>query len=232
MVGVIIQARMGSSRLPGKTMKDINGKPLLYYSVMRSMQSYYADKVIVATSQEKQDNLIQAWCEENNINCYRGSESDVLDRYYQCAKENNLDIIVRVTADNPFIDSKMIDFLILTLVNYGVDYVTIRNKTNTWPYGLDVEVLDMKTLKKCWEESSLDEHREHVTMYIKDSDMKFNIKELCREDDLSDVRLTVDYETDFELADKLMSTLNNKYDLNFSWQDTVEVYYDIVKDSD
>lgn len=230
LVGIIIQARMGSSRLPGKTMKKISGQPLIYYSVQRALQSKYIDRVIVATSCKPQDDLIQKWCDNNNIICYRGSEQDVLDRYYQCAKENNLDFVVRATADNPFIDPKIIDLLVLTLTTYKVDYVTMRHKTNTWPYGLDVEAIDMHALKKVWEISERQQDREHVTMYIKNNNLDFKIKEIFIENDFSNIRLTVDYEKDFELANQIMKELKCQFDLDFSWFDVVDKYNSLVKD--
>lgn len=232
LVGIIIQARMGSSRLPGKTMKDLAGEPLLYYSVKRAIQSKYTDKVIVATTDKSKDNLIEMWCEDNNISCYRGNENDVLDRYYQCAKENNLDFVVRATADNPFIDPKIIDLLILTSIEYNVDYVTMRHKTNTWPYGLDVEVVRIDALKKAWERASLKEHKEHVTLYIKDNNCEFTIKEVFIENDLSNVRLTVDYDKDFKIANEIMKKLQLQFDLDFSWFDVVDKYNMVIKEND
>ena len=231
MVGVIIQARMGSSRLPGKTMKHICGKPLLYYSVYKALQSKYTDKVIVATSDKEQDDTIEKWCKENNIHCFRGSEQDVLKRYYDSAEESNLDVIVRATADNPFIDPKIIDLFILTLESYGADYVTMRHKTNTWPYGLDVEVLNMKSLRKAKEVAILPEHREHVTLYIKENEMDFKVKEIFYPEDLSKIRLTVDLPEDFTRANILMEKLMNHYGLDFSWRDVVEIYMNHVKDT-
>lgn len=213
-------------------MKKISGKPLLYYSVQRALQAKYVDKVIVATSSKPQDDVIEKWCDDNNISCYRGSEQDVLDRYYKCSKENNLDIVVRATADNPFIDPIIIDLLVLTLTTYKVDYVTMRHKTNTWPYGLDVEVIDIYTLKKAWEISELHEHREHVTMYIKDNILEFKTKEVFIENDLSNIRLTVDYETDFERANELMEELHSQFGLKFSWMNVVDKYNILAKGND
>ena len=178
MVGVIIQARMGSSRLPGKTMKEICGKPILYYSVKRAMKSKYSDLVIVATSAKSKDDIIYNWCIENGIHCYRGSENDVLDRYYQCAKKYDLKIIVRATADNPFIDPTIIDLLILNKELYNCNYVTMRHNASRWPYGLDVEIIDVETLNQVWSDSKLNDHREHVTKYIKDNEFRFKIKEV------------------------------------------------------
>lgn len=227
LVGIIIQARMGSSRLPGKTMKNICGKPLLYYSVKRAMKSKYADTVIVATSNEKKDDVIESWCENNDVNYYRGSENDVLDRYYKCAKDEGLGIIVRVTADNPFIDPEIIDLLILTLKTKNINYVTMRNKTNTWPYGLDVEVFDIESLEKVWELAKKSDNREHVTTYIKENENKFQIEEIFIENELSNIRLTVDNEEDFYRSTILMEKLIDKIGIDFSWIDVVNEYRNI-----
>jgi spore coat polysaccharide biosynthesis protein SpsF len=231
LVGIIIQARMGSSRLPGKTMKQINGKPLLYYSVQRALQAKYVDKVIVATTDKEQDDTIEKWCDENNISCFRGSEQNVLERYYYCAEENNLDVVVRATADNPFIDPRIIDLLILALSLQQVDYVTMRHKTNTWPYGLDVEAMDIQTLKKVWNLSVLPQHKEHVTLYIKDNEIDFRIYEVNINEDLSTIRLTVDFPEDFERANILMEKLSNQYGLAYSWRNVVDTYITHVRNS-
>lgn len=224
LVGVIIQARMGSSRFPGKSMKTICNNPLIYYSFKKSSQAKYADKVIIATSNKIQDDIIEQWCSKNNVICFRGSEDDVLDRYYKCAIENNLDTVVRVTADNPFIDPEVIDLLILNLKIHNSDYVTMRHHTNTWPYGLDVEVVTIEALKKSWEISILDSHREHVTLYIKENEKEFNIREISIENNIADIRLTVDYEDDFNRATLIMKELLNTHGIYFSWRDTVKIY--------
>lgn len=212
-------------------MKQINGKPLLYYSVQRALQAKYVDKVIVATTDKEQDDTIEKWCDENNISCFRGSEQNVLERYYYCAEENNLDVVVRATADNPFIDPRIIDLLILALSLQQVDYVTMRHKTNTWPYGLDVEAMDIQTLKKVWNLSVLPQHKEHVTLYIKDNEIDFRIYEVNINEDLSTIRLTVDFPEDFERANILMEKLSNQYGLAYSWRNVVDTYITHVRNS-
>jgi len=226
MVGIIIQARMGSQRLPGKTLAAIEGYPLLYYSVKRAMMSKYADYVVVATTLSKIDDDIYKWCESNDIASFRGSEDDVLDRYYRCAKKNKMDIIVRVTADNPFIDPMIIDMLITSLICYDKDYVTIRTKTNTWPYGLDVEVFTISALKEAREKSKSQYHREHVTTYIKDNLDLFDILEIPLDKELAHVRLTVDLHEDLQRARHMLKLLLKSYGIGFSWIDACNVYED------
>ncbi|EPY2277520.1 cytidylyltransferase domain-containing protein [Clostridium sporogenes] len=233
MVGVIIQSRMGSTRLPGKSLKKIQGKPLLYYSVMRAKLSKYIDGLVVATTVKHEDDSIEEWCLLNDIECFRGSEEDVLDRYYQTALKYKFEIIVRVTADDPFIDPKIIDLLITNILNYDKEFITMRNKTNTWPYGLDVEVFTFNALKKAWEKSTTKSHKEHVTTYIIENMDSFKTLEIPIDEDLSDIRLTVDYEKDFIRAEELLSDLITEFGIDFSWRKVVNLYkqknYDTVE---
>ncbi|MGY0375133.1 cytidylyltransferase domain-containing protein [Clostridium sp. JNZ J1-5] len=224
MVGVIIQSRMGSTRLPGKSLREIDKRPLLYYSVKRSSFSKYINKLVVATTIETMDDSIEEWCLSNGIECFRGSEDDVLDRYYQAALKYGFEIIVRVTADDPFIDPKIIDLLITTILSYNKDYITMRNKTNTWPYGLDVEVFTFEALQKTWKKAVEKSHREHVTMYIKENTDDFKTLEIPLDEDLSNVRLTVDYEEDFIRAEKLLYELTTNSGIDFSWREVVNLY--------
>lgn len=223
MVGAIIQARMGSSRLPGKTMHMVNDKPLLQYCVERVKQARYVDKVIIATTENSADDEIYKWCIENNISCYRGNEQDVLDRYYQAAIVNNLDIIVRVTSDCPFIEPSLIDMLITTLINYDYDYTSNRWKTRSWPHGLDAEVFKREALYKAWEEADKAYEREHVTPYILEHDDMFNLAEIPLNKDLSYIRLTVDYQEDMTLVKAIMSILQQRWGNTFSWHNIIEV---------
>jgi len=200
MTAVIIQARLGSTRLPGKAMKELCGKPLLYYSVKRCSLSKYADKVIVATTTNRNDDKIVRWCEKNNVPYYRGSEEDVLDRYYETSKKFEVDTIVRVTSDCPFIDSEIIDMLVLISRNFNYDDVVNRWKKRTWPHGLDIEVIKFRALEIAWKKATEKEEREHVTPYILKNPEKFSIFELPYKKDLSKIRLTVDYPEDFEFA--------------------------------
>ena len=122
MVGIIIQSRMGSARLPGKSLRKIQGEPLLHYCVARAKLSKYADELVVATTIKQEDDSIEEWCLANGVECFRGSEEDVLDRYYQAASKYGFQTVVRLTADNPFIDPKLIDLLIISFLVYDNDY--------------------------------------------------------------------------------------------------------------
>jgi spore coat polysaccharide biosynthesis protein SpsF len=200
----IIQARMGSTRLPGKTMKNLCGKPLLWYSYSRASQSIRTANTVIATTVSPLDDAIIGWCAAQNIPFFRGSEEDVLERYYQCAKENEASIIVRLTADNPFCDPKVIDSLIDGFLKDSADYVSNRIKTRTWPYGLDAEVFSYKALEFAFIEAREPYEREHVTPFIYRNPSLFKLREVPLEQDLSAFRLSVDYQEDFKLCEILI----------------------------
>jgi len=218
--GIIIQARMGSSRLPGKVMKQINGKELLWYSYKRASESCLNDVVIIATTNNERDDIIKQWCDKNDIMTFRGSEEDVLDRYYQTALFYNLDVVVRLTSDNPFCDPEIIDMLLKEQKETDADYVSNRIETRTWPYGLDVEVFKFDTLKKAWSNSTKPEEREHVTPYILNHPELFKLIEIKNDVDLSDYRVTVDYREDFEKAKQLIEKF---YADKKNWREIVEI---------
>ncbi len=223
MIGAIIQARMGSSRLPNKIMKLVDEKPLLAYCIERIEQSKYIDKIIIATTTQPQDDVVFEWCIENNVECYRGSESDVLDRYYQAAQYYNLDIVVRVTSDCPFVDSNIIDMLITNLLAQNCDYTSNRWKERSWPHGLDVEVMTMEALSKAWECANKPYEREHVTPYILEHSNIFHIIEVPYHKDLSEIRLTVDYKEDMEFTSKILPLLYSQYGKTYKWQNILTI---------
>ena len=200
MIAAIIQARLGSTRTPGKTMKLIGNKPLLEYSVERTRQARYIDRVIVATTTSDKDHLISEWCKEKGIDSFRGSEDDVLDRYFQTASHFKADIIVRVTSDCPFVDPQIVDLLILSLKVFGADYASNRIKNRSWPHGLDIEVFTFNALKTAWKNGKEKREREHVTPYIMGHPELFKHIEVPLEEDLSHYRLTVDYPEDLEFT--------------------------------
>jgi len=200
MIVAIIQARMGSTRTPGKTMISIGGHPLLYYSVAKVKNSKYIDKVVVATTTNEQDDEIVQWCIKNDILFSRGSEEDVLDRYYQAAKEQHTDIVVRVTSDCPFVDPDIVDMVIDKLHETHADYVSNRLNSRTWPHGLDVEAFRFSALEEAWCNGKTKPEREHVTPYIMNHPEKFKLVEVPLQENLSEYRLTVDYPEDLEFT--------------------------------
>ena len=213
IINAIIQARMNSTRLPRKTMKIFCGLPLLHHVVYRTCQSSKIDNCIVATTTNEIDDEIVNYCSNNHIKFFRGSENDVLDRYYHCAKKYNSEIIVRVTADDPFVDYKLIDYSTDKLIsNQTLDYVsnTIRP---TYPFGLDIESFKFSALEKAFFDSTLESDREHVTPYIWRNDKIFNLYNFINNIDYSHLRWTIDEQEDLDFATEVFNQLyNNKKD--------------------
>ena len=170
MVIAIIQARMGSTRLPGKVLKRIDGRPMLSYLLDRVLKSTKIDKVIIATSILAIDDPIEDHCKEYGVDCFRGSENDVLSRYYECAKKYNADVIVRLTADCPLADPNVIDDVIKIFECNNVDYCANTVPVSTFPDGTDVEVFSMNALEKAFNEVKDPHFREHVTFQFWQTD--------------------------------------------------------------
>lgn len=194
----IIQARTGSTRLPKKILKKVKGITLLEYEIKRVQLAKCIDKIVIATTNKKEDDRIEKLCKKINIDCFRGSENDVLDRYYQCSlrypQYNN---IVRITGDCPLIDPIVIDRVITFFEKNNYDYVSNVLK-ETFPDGIDVEVFKKDVLGLAEKNAELNSEREHVTLYIKNS-KKFKKANLAAEHNWSHFRLTVDNKEDFEV---------------------------------
>jgi spore coat polysaccharide biosynthesis protein SpsF len=208
MITAIIQARMGSTRLPGKIMMPVRNKPMLHYVINQVLQSKKIDKLIIATTDFSQDDQIVKLVDLYGVEVFRGSEEDVLDRYYQCAKKFKLDIIVRITSDCPLIDPEIIDKCVEKFENENLDYLSNVNKKidDNWIYdpcgfppGFAVEVFTFNALENAWKNAKKSSDREHVTPYILDNSKKFKIGGLENQENFSDLRLTLDYQVDFDL---------------------------------
>ena len=209
MIGCIIQARMGSSRLPGKIMKKINGDtPMLKFQLDQLEFSGNIDQIIIATTTLEPDNLIVDFCKKNNLECFRGESKDVLDRYYRCAKKFKLSIIVRITSDNPLIDPTIVDHVISRFIDSDYDYMSTDFKK--YPLGFAVEVFTFQSIKKAWEEAKLPSEHEHVTPYFYNNPDKFKIESVSQEKDLSHIRCTVDTEYDFKLIEKIILKIETR----------------------
>jgi len=206
----IIQARMGSTRLPGKMMKIIEGKPLIWHVVSRVKEANTINQIVIATTEKKDDKILLKKAEEYGIEGFVGSENDVLDRFFKAAKKYNGDIIVRLTGDCPLLDPRVIDKVIKIYLDNGYDYVSNVLKP-TYPDGLDVEVFSFNTLEKVWKEAELTSDREHVTTYIRNTRPdKFKTKNVENDKDLSNLRWTVDQEKDLKFVRKIYSNLSDK----------------------
>lgn len=204
----IIQARMGSSRFPKKTLELLAGQPMLGFLVDRLKKSRYLNNIVLATTINESDDVLCQWAGSSKLPFFRGSESDVLDRYFACAKLFKADIIVRITADDPLKDPHVIDYAIKTFLNQNVDYVS-NTLEPTFPEGIDVEVFSFDALKIASNEAKIFSEREHVTPYIWKNIEKFSVSNFKAESNNSDIRLTVDYPSDLMMLNKINDLKSN-----------------------
>ena len=210
MIVAIIQARMGATRLPGKVLMNLAGKPVLWHIITRLQRATHLDSICVATTIENEDNRINEVCRMWDIPVCRGSRDDVLSRYYECAKRIGMqggkeDYIVRITADCPLIDPMIVDILIEKAVHGHYDYVS-NTDPPTFPDGLDVEVFRFDALETAVKEARLNSEREHVTPFIRKNKavLKYNY---ARTPDLSNIRLTLDTCEDYKMITTIYDAL-------------------------
>ena len=220
----IIQARMGSSRLPGKVLKEICDRPMLGWVAQRAAQSRRATRIVVATTTNSCDDPIEEFCKKSGISFFRGNEFDVLDRYYQAAKINKAEIVVRLTADCPLIDPSLMDETIEKLISAGADFAANRLPPpyqRTYPIGLDVEVATFTVLQAAWKRAEKPYEREHVMPFLYDPQNNFKIIVLDAEQNYGRQRWTVDTAEDLEFIRQVTAVLGCR--LDFSWQDVLKV---------
>lgn len=207
MNAVIIQARMSSTRLPGKSMKTLSGKPLLWHVIDRVSRSRKAKRIIVATSTQSEDDAIEKFCRESGTACYRGSLDNVLERYYEAARVYGVETIVRITADCPLIDPEIIDRCVSSFEQSGADYVSnVAPGPRTFPRGLDTEVFSFSVLEKAYRQGREPYEQEHVTPYIVENKRgEFSIGQTVVADEAyaGNFRLVVDYPADYAVLQKL-----------------------------
>jgi len=245
----IIQARMGSSRLPGKVLLDLAGKSMIQHVIERTQRAETVDTVLVATTTEPSDDPVAAFATSLGISCYRGSLHDVLDRYYQAARPLQPDVIVRITADCPLIDPALIDQtaqLITDNCSLITDFACNRLPppfTRSFPIGLDVEVCTFAALERAWKESTATFHREHVMPFLYEgvalsspelttdncllstgiSPRGFRIAQLHHQPDYGSLRWTVDTPEDLNFMREIFARLNDNPD--FTWYDVLEIIH-------
>ncbi len=219
MIIAIVQARLGSTRFPNKTLKEINGKSLIEIQLYRLSKSQRIEKIIVATTTNEEDNILCSAIEKLGYEVFRGNEEDVLDRYYNAAQIYNPSIIVRSTGDCPLIDHEIIDEAIDKFKTEKVDY--LNNVTPPkYPDGLDIEIFSFELLKEAWEKTVSKNDKEHVSPYMRKND---NIKKsfLIGNKDYGNMRLTVDEPDDFKVISEV---INNFWpNLDFSFNDIVNL---------
>lgn len=204
----VIQARMASTRLPGKVMKDILGKPMLWHMLKRLKLSKRIDDIVIAIPDTTENDILEDFATNFGFLSYRGSEDDVLSRYYEAAVKAGAGMVVRLTSDCPLIDPMVTDRVISEYMNSDVDYAS-NTISRTYPRGLDTEVFSLNALKKAHEAAKRDYEREHVTPYIYQHSDLFRVKSVEANGKLRrpDLRLTVDTEKDLELVREIFKRL-------------------------
>lgn len=212
----IMQARMGSSRLPGKIVTDISGRPMLQVIIDRLRRSRLMDELVIASSELPANQIVEELASQAGVRCYRGSEEDVLDRFYQAAKPSNPDVIVRLTADNPCMHGEWMDFLIEKALEGNWDYFAPSFKTH--PHGVSAEVFSFDHLETMWKEAKHPDEREHVTPFLYRRPDRFRVCWYESPEDNSDLRLTVDTEDDLRLARQIFAHFGHD---RFTWHEAV-----------
>jgi glutamate-1-semialdehyde 2,1-aminomutase len=219
MILAIVQARMGSTRFPGKVMKEVGGKPLIEILLNRLSKSQKIDKIILATSINKQDDILAKCVTQLGYGVYRGSEDDVLDRYYQAVKPFQPEFVVRITGDCPLIDPVLVDAVIDKFLETQADYASNIDPP-TYPDGLDTEVFKFNLLETSFYKAKSSLEREHVTTYIRNK-KDYKKVSLVNEKDLSSERWTVDEPEDYEVISQILKHFDPNID--FTWEQILEL---------
>ena len=219
-VVAIIQARMGSTRLPGKVLKDLAGEPMLTRVVHRTCRAKTLDKVVVATTTQPTDDVIVQLCETQGWDYFRGSEEDVLDRYYRAALAYAAEVVVRITSDCPLIEPEVVDEVVQAFLERQphVDYACMHVPQRTFPHGLDLQVMRFDVLERAWREAQNPAWREHVVSYIDHNQELFRIHGVTSEVDYSHMRWTVDWPEDLAFVRQIYDHFGHD---RFSWHDVL-----------
>lgn len=216
----IVQARMGSSRLPGKVLQDLSGRTMLARVIERVRAARSIDEVLVATTTLTQDDPIVDECRRHSVSFWRGDETDVLNRYFQAAKAAEADIVIRVTSDCPLIDPDVTDQTIQAFLQVRPEYAS-NTIVRTFPRGLDTEVISWKALTRAWQEARQTHEREHVTPYILEHSSEFHLHSVTGDRDYSGYRWTVDTPEDLAFARAVYSRLCDHG--AFSWHEVLDL---------
>jgi spore coat polysaccharide biosynthesis protein SpsF len=213
----VIQARMGSSRLPGKVLEPIGPSSAVELAVSRVMKANSVDKVVVATSNKRSDDSLVAFCQSKNFRVFRGDEQDVYSRFAAVIDEFSPENVLRITADCPFVDPRIIDDLWEIFQKKDLDYASVatgagfaRSSENRFPDGFDAEWVKSSVLNGISTQIRLDRDREHVTSYIWSNPDKFKLGHLYPDQNYANIRLTLDYPTDLVFIREVASLFGNK----------------------
>jgi len=215
----VVQARMGSTRLPGKVMKPLAGRTLIEVLISRLRKAKALDEVLVATTTEKTDDVLAAHCKSKKIPVFRGSSEDVLKRYVDACRKYSASVVVRITGDCPLADPQLVDSLIRSFAKQKIDYLSNTNPPS-YPDGLDIEVFTFEALEKAADRASSGYQREHVTPYIYQSG-NFKTGNFANQDDFSKERWTVDESNDLKVVDDIFQHFSPRID--FSWKEVMEL---------
>jgi len=202
----IVQARMSSSRLPGKVLKELSGKPVIWHVFNQLSFSQKIDQIVLATSDNEEDDQLENWAKENSINFFRGDLDNVLKRFYDTALNYEGDVIVRITADCPLIDPSIVDEVVQKFLNGNYDYLSNTNPP-TFPDGLDAEVFTFIALKEAYENAKLKSELEHVTPYIRNHPEKFKLGSFVGSKNYENLRWTLDNPEDYRLLSEIFDNL-------------------------
>jgi glutamate-1-semialdehyde 2,1-aminomutase len=213
----IVQARMGSTRLPGKVMKLICGTPMIGLLLQRLSKSKHIDQTVLAASDEAGNALLARYARNLGYIVYQGSENDVLDRYYEAAKSCQAETVIRITGDCPLIDPELVDQVLTAFQGAGVDYAS-NVSPRSYPDGLDVEIFSFRALEIAWRDATRQSDREHVTPFIRDSG-RFSLLNVPNSEDLSHERWTVDRSEDFQVIQNVFEHFHPKRD--FGWREVL-----------
>lgn len=219
---LISQARMTSTRLPGKVLKEVLGKPLLAFQIERLRQVKAVNEIIIATTGNTADDPIVDLCVELGASYYRGSEDDVLARFYYAASQANADVVIRVTSDCPLIDPAIVEQIIKMYTDNSFDYVS-NTIVRTYPRGMDIEVFSYNALAEAFHEAELQPEREHVTPFIYNRPERYKLGIVQDSQDNSSYRWTVDTVEDFTLIKEIIKYIYPQ-NRNFTMQDCLQAY--------
>jgi len=214
-ITVMIQARTGSSRLPGKVLSKIENKNMIWHVINRVKKIKSVQQIALITTNEESDQILLDISKDEDIIGFAGDETNVLNRHYQCALKISADPIIRITSDCPIIDPYLVEEMLQFFLTHNYDYVSNIHPA-TYPDGLDVEIFSFQTLEKTFLDAKLNSEKEHVTPYMEKHPELFNTFNFENNEDLSNIRLTVDQKEDLELIQNLYSVMSPKNDFGLN----------------
>ena len=219
---IIIQARISSSRLPRKVLKEINGTPLLQFLIERLNTVFEKSKLMIATSRKSEDDKIESFCKDQSIQIYRGSLNDVSKRFLEAVNSKKAKAFIRINGDSPLIDPLIVKKALDIYINGSYDLVT-NAFPRTYPVGQSTEVINSKTFNDIYKLMSTKDHFEHVTNYFYENSSSYNIKNFTNIRDLSSYSLVVDTENDFKRISKIIKNMNMPH-TNYGFRELIKLY--------